>query len=419
MQILHINRSDTTGGASVAAMRLVTALNASGVEANMLVAEKSVKSEMVYSVAGTRFGNIRLHYNFIMDLLAYLPYSKNRESRFAFSTAKNGFDISRHPLVINSDIIHIHWFNQGFISTKGLGKLLSLGKPVVWTLHDMWSFTGGCHYTGNCNNYENTCRFCPLLIKNSETDISNKQFLIKKELYKNGPLNIVTCSNWLAGKAKKASLLQNKKIVPIPNPIDTNIYLPKKQREARERLNLPPDKKIILFGAANINDPRKGMLHLLKALDYLSKTVDFSDIDLVVFGKATSGLKQSTKFRVHILNYINNRNTIIDLYNAADVFVLPSLEDNLPNTVMEALSCGLPVAAFKTGGVPEMVDDGVCGSLSMPGDEIGLANGIKKILFNPDATIYRFNARDKAIKNYSQHIIANRYIDFYKQLLKP
>ena len=154
MRIVHINKSDTTGGASVAALRLVSALQQMNVDASMLVAEKKTSHPWVHTATKGRLGKARLLFHFLKEVAAYIPNEVNKESRFAWSAGHSGLDLSRHPLIQSADIIHLHWINQGFISINGLGKLLKLNKPVVWTFHDMWSFTGGCHYAGDCNNYE-------------------------------------------------------------------------------------------------------------------------------------------------------------------------------------------------------------------------------------------------------------------------
>lgn len=417
MRIVHINRSDSTGGAAVAAMRIVKALNEYNIDAKLLVAEKKSDSNYVESICNSFMGKAKLFYHFIKDVAYFSPHEKNRNTRFAFSAAKSGFDISNHPLVKNADIIHLHWINQGFISTDNLNKLFKLGKPVVWTLHDMWTFTGGCHYSGTCNHFEQQCGHCPFLNDASADDISHQQYLEKTSLYKNANLHIVTCSNWLAQNAQKASLLLGKKIHSIPNPIETDLYNPRSKAEAREKLGLPKERKIILFGAANVSDPRKGMKHLIFTLNHLAKSVNRDDIELLIFGKAPKFLTDKFPFHVRLLNYVKSKETLIDLYNAADAFVLPSLEDNLPNTVMEALACGLPVAAFRIGGVPEMVTHGACGYLSTPGDSIGLADGIKQLLYNDQSASFRLNAREKVEQCYAPQLIANKYVELYKSLL--
>ena len=417
MRVVHINRSDVVGGASVAASRIVEALRAQNIDASMLVAEKSGDSSWAHPVAQSSINKTLLKSRFLWDVAGFMGHEKSRLTRFAFSLAAAGFDLSKLSLVQEADIIHLHWFNQGFLSLKGLGKLLQLGKPVVWTLHDMWGFTGGCHYSGECERFTGACGHCAAIRDPSANDISSIQHQRKKTIYRDAPLSIVTCSTWLESAARKSSLLKDHPVISIPNPIDIDLYAPFPRAEARKRLKLPIDKKILLFGAANISDPRKGMHLLMHALKKLANGKNAKDIELVIFGKMPSGIDTRLPFPSHLMNFVDDPNTLVDLYNAADVFVLPSLEDNLPNTVMEALSCGTPVAAFRIGGVPEMVSHLRCGFLAPEADATGLAEGIEYLLYKIDADEYRFLAREKVLHNFTPELIANRYIELYSSLL--
>ena len=417
MRVVHINKSDVKGGAAVAASRIVSSLRGMDVAASMLVAEKLGHDAAVVSIANSKREKAKVMFYFLQEVAAFLPHEKNKTSRFAFSLARRGFNLSKHPLVRDADIIHLHWFNQGFLSLKGLEKIFQLGKPVVWTLHDMWSFTGGCHYAGNCEAYQKSCGHCPLIQDASYNDISALQHGKKQVVYDNARLSIVTCSQWLGRVARQSPLLQQHAISSIPNPIDTDFYSPIPREDARKRLNLPLDKKILLFGAANVADPRKGIALLLHALKSLSTRKQADQIELVIFGKTPPWLAEKLPFPARLMHYVSDAETLVDLYNAADVFVLPSLEDNLPNTVMEALSCGTPVAAFRIGGVPEMVAHGICGYLAAPGDADGLAEGIEYLLFKCEELTCRENARDKVIKNFAPELVAGKYLQLYKQLL--
>jgi glycosyltransferase involved in cell wall biosynthesis len=389
-----------------------------GVEASMLVAEKLGQDDSTVSVANSRRNKAKAMLYFLQEVAAFLPHEKSKTSRFAFSLSRSGFNLSQHPLVKEADIIHFHWFNQGFLSLKGLEKIFELGKPVVWTLHDMWSFTGGCHYAGNCEAFQNSCGSCPLIQDASSNDISALQHGKKQAVYAAGRLSIVTCSQWLGSVARQSSLLQHRAISAIPNPIDINFFAPVPRHEARKRLNLPLDKKILLFGAANVADPRKGIALLLHALQSLSTRKQADQIELVIFGKTPARLAEKLPFPARLMHYVSDADKLVDLYNAADVFVLPSLEDNLPNTVMEALSCGTPVAAFRIGGVPEMVAHGICGYLAAPGDADGLAEGIEYLLFKCDERTCRENAREKVLKNFAPELVAQQYLQLYKRLLE-
>jgi len=416
MRLVHINKSDTSGGASVAAVRIVKSLIENGVDAKLLTAEKNSDFSWVKSITSSKINNLKSKFYFISDVMRFLPYEKSKQVRFAFSTGRSGFDISQQPDVLSADIIHLHWFNQGFLSIKGLEKVLKMGKPVVWTLHDMWSFTGGCHYSGDCLNYTKNCGFCHFLKNPAKDDISFSQFNLKNKIYTDTQLFPVTCSNWLAQIAKQSELLKNRPVTSIPNPIDIEIFKPTDKSEARQKLGLPKDKKLILFGAANVTDPRKGMNYLFSALNQLIEKSD-NNMELVIFGKKSEEILKNIHLPVHTFNYISNTETLVNLYNATDVFVLPSMEDNLPNTVMEALACGLPVAAFQIGGVPEMVSHLENGYLAPSGDSSELAKGINYLINNNETNNFRLKARQKVETNFARHIIAKKYKTLYETIL--
>ncbi len=408
------------GGAAVAAGRLNRALRQAGVESKLLVQDRKGQESGVYAAGGGVFYAYKAFARFAWERLMFLPHERDASVRFAFSPANTGMDISRHPLVQEADVIHIHWINQGFLSLNSLNKLLNCGKPVVWTQHDMWTFTGGCHYAGECTAYKTGCAFCPFLKRPGKHDLSSRVFAGKQKIYSEKRLSVVACSAWLRDLAKKSALLHGKDYCNIPNPIDTEFYMPRNANEARDRLSLPRGKRLLLFGAANVNDPRKGMRYLMEALDLLARQYPNlkEEVELVVFGKMQEDTSRLLPFKTHMLNFISNPETLVDLYSAADVYVLPSLQDNLPNTVMEALACGTPVVAFGIGGVPEMVKHKEMGYLADKGDANSLAAGIYDTLLQADRLSYRARARQKVLDKYAEAHVAQQYIDLYKTLLR-
>jgi glycosyltransferase involved in cell wall biosynthesis len=341
--------------------------------------------------------------------------------RFAFSLANTGEDISNQPVVQDADILHLHWINQGFLSLDSLRKLFQLNKPVVWTLHDMWTFTGGCHYAGSCLNYEQECHHCPFLKRPSAHDLAYQLFQRKLRLYKQiypQKIVFVTCSQWLADKAKISRLLQNFPIVSIPNAIDPKSFYPLDKTQARNKIGLPLDKKLILFGAGNIFDKRKGIEYLRKALDLIVRQHPelAEQIELVIFGKSKQPVENLFPFKIHNLGILRTEDSLLNLYNSCDVFALPSLEDNLPNTVMESMACGVPVVAFRTGGIPEMIDHLKNGFLAEYLSSSSLAEGIRFILTSELTKEMQIHAREKIEKEYSPAAIAERYRNIYSQV---
>lgn len=410
MKILIINKSDTTGGAAIAARRLKDALQANGHSVKMLVQEKRSTDKIIFS---TTNGKLKEYYNFllfVLERLYFLFFEKSKEIRFAFSPAVAGEDISKHPLVKEADVIHIHWFNQGFLSLKGLKKLFKLNKKIVWTLHDMWAFTGGCHYAGDCNNYESGCGNCKFLKKPGKNDLSSKVLKRKRKVLKNKQLQIITCSNWLANKAQNSSLLKHFTITAIPNPIDTAIFKPGDKMALRKQLNLPTDKKLILFGAANIMDERKGLKFLVEALKKLKDKNDqlAGKAEILLFGKSNEEFLKQMPLKVNDLGLIFGEQNIARVYAAADAFVLPSLEDNLPNTVMESLACGTPVVAFNTGGIPEMIEHKKTGYLADYKSIDSILQGLIFVLSN-DMIV----AKEYFPKEFLQNNVVNRYFAVY------
>ncbi len=411
MKILIINKSDTTGGAAIAARRLKDALQANNHEVKMLVQEKLSNDS---SILSTTTGKFKKYYNlwlFILERLYFLFHEKSKDIRFAFSPAIAGEDISKHPLVKEADVIHIHWFNQGYLSLKSLKKLLKLNKKIVWTLHDMWAFTGGCHYAGNCSNFEISCGNCKFLKKPGQKDLSSRILKRKQKILENSNLQIVTCSNWLANKARKSSLLKNIDVKAIPNPIDISVFKPSDKSELRNQLNLPQEKKLILFGAANIMDERKGLKYLVEALKKLKEknTQLAEESEILLFGKSNEEFLKQLPLKINNLGLIFGEQNIAKVYAAADVFVLPSLEDNLPNTVMESLACGTPVVAFDTGGIPEMIGHKKNGYLSEYKSVEDLLNGLIYVL-TTDLTeeTKKFNS------SFLQKNVAQKYFEVYK-----
>lgn len=339
MKVAVLSTFSKSGGAAIACQRLLKALNKSNdIEATMYTGQQS-NTENVRNLFRSRLGNLRKWLLFIFERLYFIPFEKSTQVRYLFSPAIAGTSPFSEKAIRHSDILHIHWFNQGFLSIKSLQYIKKSGKPVIFTLHDMWMMTGGCHYTGTCRNFENSCGNCPLLKNPSDNDLSGKVWERKNKVFKNWNFSVVTCSNWLKEEAKKSSLLREKDIVVIPNPIDTGFFYMKPRNQARLSMGLSTEKFYVLFGAMNIDDERKGFKYLEAAIELLG---NLSDMEVLIFGKADATIFENFAVSVKYMGQISKPENLVTLYNAADVFLLPSIEDNLPNTVMEAASCGTP-----------------------------------------------------------------------------
>jgi glycosyltransferase involved in cell wall biosynthesis len=415
LKITLVNTWDTGGGAAIAATRLATALQKQGHQTHVLVDVKNTNNTHI-SVLGGVFYKYLQKIRFALDRLQFSFYEKNKAVRFSFSVAKIGVDVSENVHIKNADIVHLHWVNFGFLSMESLKKLSLLNKPIVVTLHDMWYFTGGCHYAGSCSNFHENCGNCTsFLAKPNSTDLSYKTWLQKADFYQNQNIYFVGCSQWMATMAKKSSLLKGKNIISIGNPIDTNLYKPTNKAATLDKLGLVQNKNYILFGAANIADVRKGFAYLKAALLLLPSITNTDSIELLVFGKSKSSDFEGIKLKVNVLGSITDQNKIIDYYNAAALFVSPSIEDNLPNTIMEAMACGTPVVAFGIGGIADMVVHKVNGYLAETKNSHSLAEGIANVL--PKAVVYGDKARLKILDTFAEKHIADKYVQLYQNIL--
>ncbi len=419
MKITLINTYQSSGGAAVACRRLAVALNKHQTPATLLVQEQSRPENFVVPVAHTYVQKKAAFARFLADRLSFYFYEKSKNVRFAFSPATVGIDISQHPAVAQADVLHLHWIHFGFLSLQSLKKLIALGKPIVWTLHDMWAMTGGCHYSGTCPHYLMHCHHCPFLKNPSAQDLSYRVFEKKKILFQNANIQFVACSQWLAGEAKKSALLQHFPITSVPNPIDTELYKPLDKIAIRQKLGLPADANLLLFGAMNTQDPRKGFAYLEKALHVLAQNsiAEKGKTRLVIFGKADAEVLASLPFKVHDYGSISGDAALVELYNACDAMVLPSLEDNLPNTVMEALACGTPVVAFNTGGLPELIDHTQNGYLADYQSVEELAHGIEFVLATNRKSDLQQHARQSVVNRFAEKVVAEKYRTVYQSML--
>lgn len=410
MKVLIVSTYDLNGGAAIAAYRLRHALNANGVSAEMLVCNKQSDNPLVHQV-GNKTPNRLNFYRERAHIFSANRFSK--KNLFDVSIANTGVSITKLPEFEQADIIHLHWINQGMLSLSEIEKIIVSGKKIVWTLHDMWPFTGICHHAGSCTHYNQACGMCPYLQKPSRKDLSNTIFLEKQKIYSKGSITFVACSNWLRQLANQSPLTKNGKVVSIPNPIDTEIYFPQNKFAIRKKHNLPPDKKIILFAAAKASDKRKGIDYLAAASKLLSDKKD--DLLFLIVGSQGDEIASNLAVPSHVAGYVSSEN-MPELYNAADLFVTPSLQENLPNTIMEAMACGTPCVGFEIGGIPEMIQHQETGYVAQYKNAEDFADGIRLLLYDSDAETMSANSREFVLKNYAQDYIAEQYISLYNSL---
>lgn len=407
MKVIHINTSDKSGGAAIAAYRLHKALLKDNIDSKMLVLDKITDEKEIFTVIKNKLDKFLISkLKTQLDSLVFRKYSQ-RKNKIIFSQGKYNYSIKNNPLVMEADVIHLHWINNGLLSIEEIFELSKMNKKIVWTLHDMWPFTGGCHYAGECEKYKKSCGNCEILKTKIENDITRKIFNNKNKKFKDIDFKVIGCSNWIAKCAKESTLFKSKEIKAIPNVLDINIFKRIEKKISRGILNLLEDKKYILFGAmSSTGDKRKGYDYLKKALLILNKKYPElkDEVEILIFGASYSDDKDTIPFKINFLGQFTDEITLSLVYNSANVFVAPSLEENLANTVNESLACGTPVVAFEVGGMLDMIKHKSNGYLAKFKDSNDLANGILECL----------NYTQEIKSNFNQDEILKKIIDYYK-----
>lgn len=410
MKILIVNTFDINGGAARAAYRLHRALLLEGVDSQMLVQSKTSDD---YTVIGPE-SNIQKALGKIRPTLDGLPkYAYKMRTKTWFSPAwvpfSNAVD---HINTLNPDVVHLHWIAGGMMRIEDIAKIKA---PIVWSLHDMWAFTGGCHYDEGCNAFKNNCSHCKVLGSNKSRDLSSNVYARKKMTFaKTKNLHIVGLSRWMADCAKQSSLFKNTPIYQLPNPIDTSVFAPIDKATARSLLNLPQQKKLILFGAIGAtSDPRKGFNELSSALEKINP----ENTELVVFGSSQPKIPNNFKQKAYYLGHLHDDLSLRVLYSASDVMIVPSLQEAFGQTAAESISCGTPVIAFGSTGLLDIIEHQKTGYLAKPYQVEDLASGIEWVLNTPNYYDLCTNARKKALREFDSKLVAKKYINLYSQIL--
>ncbi|TKX69201.1 glycosyltransferase [Halorubrum sp. GN11GM_10-3_MGM] len=408
MNIVHISTRDGNGGAFEATSRLHTALREVDVNVNSTIITQN-KTSNLDDVRGPS-GDLGTLYDYIrrkIDQVPLLLYP-NRNSRL-FSSSIVPSRSQRKYEFSNYDIINLHWITGGFIKIEEMSELNS---KIVWTLHDMWPFTGGCHYTNGCKKYTDICQSCPHLNSKKKDDLANRNHIRKLKSWEDTNFTVIAPSKWLAEQAKKSSIFSDSNIYVIPNTLNINKYRPRENTEIRSSLNISPEKSIILFGASR-DSYLKGSDLFYDSLCHLN---DYSDIVVITFGKTTVKQNIPDDLDIKRLGFIPSKK-LRHLYSAADVMVVPSRQEAFGQTASEAMSSGTPVVAFKTTGLRDVVDHKQNGYLATPFEQRDLAKGIEWCMRKQKISQnLGINARNKAVGEYSYQVVANKYIDLYKKI---
>jgi glycosyltransferase involved in cell wall biosynthesis len=422
MKILHLNTFDIEGGAARAAYRLHQGLRGAGDDSRMLVQTKTSQDQAVHT-RNSGFAQWLGTYRPFLEILPVIPYRGRPPTHWATEWVPTRINAEINAL--NLDIIHLHWVCRGFMSVPDVGRF---NRPVIWTLHDSWAFTGGCHVPGNCTRYQEQCGQCPQLASNRDQDLSRWTWKRKARFWRSAPMTIVTPSQWLAGCARKSSLFCDKPVHVIPNGIDITAFRPIGKAEARQALGLPQDRKLALISAMNATlDINKGFHFLQQALHELARAGWQDKLELLVVGQTNPAPPVDAGVPIRFLGVLKDEESMRQAYAAADVTVLSSLQENLPNSVMESMACGTPAVSFNIGGLPQLIDHGLNGYLATPYDPADLAKGIAFILSHPSApldptvssvpSVLSTNARQKIETTFAAPIIVRQYQSLYQSLL--
>lgn len=403
MNILHINQSDIDGGAAIAGYRLHQGLLSQDIDSRLLVGTVKTSSQSVNAIPRN-------------------PRRENQISRFTrrlglnYINYINTFDIPKHTFYKNADILNFHNLHSGCFNYLAIPSLTE-NKPAVFTLHDMWSFTGHCAYSYDCERWKIGCGNCPYpnTYPAISRDNTRLEWKLKNWVYSRSNLTVVTISQWITEQVKQ-SMLNRFPIHHIPNGIDTLAYQPLDPEQCRSLLDIPTGKKVLMFGSDSLKDPRKGGDLLLKALQSLPVSLKAETV-LLTIGHGGEAIAEAAGMQTLNLGYVSNDRLKSIAYSAADLFIFPTRADNLPLVLQESMACGTPMVSFKIGGVPDLVRPGVTGYLAAPEDAEDFCNGIVQLIEDRNLRVHMSQqCRAIALEEYPLELQAKRYIDLYRQL---
>lgn len=409
MKILHLVAGELNGGAARGAYWLHQGLQQIGVDSKVLSnASETYGDDSVISLTDSMFGRLKFTISQKIGRAPVRAY-RNRK-RWIFNTGFDGIDITRHPAYASADLVHLHWIN-GLISMRALHKVK---KPVVWTLRDMWSFTGGCHYSLECDRFTKGCGSCPQLGSSHERDLSRFVFQHKRKMLPKG-IRVVGISNWLSDCARKSELFREYQVTTISNNVDTESFSPLPKKEARQALGLDDGQKIVLIGAQDAANFYKGFELFLRALETLNQ----ENLLVVLFGASAAGMRDSHGVQSKHIGVLSDTKVLCQAYSAADVFVAPSRMEAFGKTIVESMACGTPVVCFDATGPKDIVEHKVDGYRATPFDPQDLAQGIQWVLDQPPDKyqVLCRNARTRAQQRFDSRVIARQYEVLYREML--
>jgi glycosyltransferase involved in cell wall biosynthesis len=404
MNVVHINQSDISGGAAIAGYRLHQGLLNAGVNSRLLVGNQHTSNENINTLSRDyRAENLIGRFT--------EPFSLN------YINLINSFNIPKHKFFQDADIVNLHILHSNYFNYLAL-PTLGKHKPLVYTLHDMWSFTGHCAYSYDCDRWLNGCGSCPHLdsYPAMKRDNTKVEFKLKQWVYSHSNLHIVAPSVWLFELAQR-SILKHFSIHHIPYGIDTQVYRPRDPSLSRTLLDIPNHKSVIMFAAQSLQDSRKGGDLLLKAIQCLPGSLK-ANIVLLTLGDGGESIAEATGLETINMGYTNSDLLKSIIYSSADLFVIPTRADNLPLVALESMACGTPIVSFDVGGLPDLVRPGTTGYLARSENYHDLAEGMVSLLQDPGIKdMMRSRCREIILKEYTLELQAARYQDLYQKIL--
>lgn len=423
LKVVHLSTSDSIGGAAIAAYRLMLAQREAGIEANMLVLHKESNDPFVESLLSlSKLNRVKASFNKLAEIAlgGMATHSCKGFKPFVLSIPLFGFNVLKHPLCQVADVIHVHYSNQGFLSLASLKHLAKANKKVVFTLHDLWHVVAICHHSSYppSTSFEVETPYTSSLFARC---MARYIFEQKRNIYLKLKPAFVGCSRWISTLAQISRITPSNAYIDavanIPNIVD---FVPHNKYEARTQFGFPSGSTLILFGAMNASDPRKGYKQLIESLQCLANYYPFGSTPphVVIFGKANHRAFSPEKFPmpVHFMGYINHPQTLAMLYSACDIYLTTSLEENLPNTIIEAQLCNCPTVAFNVGGISEIIRHSSEGILVEKGNCLAIAKALNSIVTKKHFIAYdELNTR--AIKRFNKTDIVDSYNKAYQYLL--
>lgn len=411
----------STAELGIAPHRLMRALQKCQIHAQMLVRDKKSADGTVITVNTSVKKKLLNVFRFLGERLVIWSHNGfSRKNLFAVSIANTGNDISHLPEVREADIIHLHWINHGFLSLKDIQKLLTLGKPVVWTLHDMWPCTSICHYARECDHFTRECGCCFYLRYPGVRDLSAKVWK-KKSFLNDSGIYFVAVSSWLREQVKRSRLTNHIKTTVIPNVLDLNVFYPRRKAGLRQELKIEEGKKIMVFGAAKIDAPLKGLDLLKQALQELCREEKWKkELAIIIFGGVNQKAEEvlgGIGCEVVYLGAVAEPEKLAGLYSVADVTVVPSRYETFGQVIIESMACGTPVVCFDNSGQRDIISHRQDGYLAAFGSVADFTKGIRWLLEEADSSQVAARALEKVKKCYSEEVVARQYIEFYRQIL--